>query len=191
MDLGYLVNPTVFLVDTLFSLYVFAVMLRFLFQWVEADFYNPISQFLVKITHPPLRILRRLIPSLGRVDTSSLVLMLILQMLGGYLVFLLQGVDANIAVLSVWAISQLLELFFNVMTFSIIIRALLSWFGSMSYNPASSLLYSLTEPTMRSCRKLIGPVAGIDLSPLIALMVLQVAKMVVLPPLQQTIALLS
>ncbi|WP_327037033.1 YggT family protein [Methyloterricola oryzae] len=191
MDLGYLVNPTVFVVDTLFSLYVFAIMLRFLFQWVEADFYNPISQALVKITHPPLRVLRRFIPSLGRIDTSSLVLMLIVQMLGGYLVFLLQGVSASLAVLSVWALSQLLELFFNVMTFSIIIRALLSWFGSMSYNPASSLLYSLTEPTMRTCRKLIGPIAGIDLSPLIALIALQVGKMVILPPLQQTIALLS
>lgn len=191
MDLGYLLNPTVFVVDTLFSLYIFAVMLRFLFQWVEADFYNPISQFLVKITHPPLRLLRRFIPSVGRVDTSSLVLMLALQMLGGYVVFLLQGVSASVAVLSLWALSQLLELFLNVMIFSIIIRALLSWFGSMGYNPAASLLYSLTEPTMRRCRQLIGTMGGIDLSPLIALIVLQVAKMVLLPPLQQAIALLS
>ena len=191
MDLGFLLNPAVFVVDTLFSLYIFAILLRFLFQWVEADFYNPISQFLVKITHPPLRLLRRFIPSFGRIDTASLVLMLVLQMLGGYLVFLLQGVSASVVVVSVWALSQLLELFFNVMTFAIVIRALLSWFGSMAYNPASSLLYSLTEPTMRQCRKLVGPMGGIDLSPLIALIVLQVAKMVVLPPLQQAISLLS
>ncbi|MBS1211642.1 MAG: hypothetical protein H6R26_258 [Proteobacteria bacterium] len=191
MDAGYLLGPAVFVVDTLFSLYIFAILLRFLLQWVEADFYNPISQFLVKLTHPPLRLLRRFVPSFGRIDTSSLVLMLGLQMLGGYVMFLLQGLSVNVAALSVWALSQLVELLFNVLSFSIIIRALLSWFGSMNYNPASSLLYSLTEPMLRRCRKLVGVMGGIDLSPLIALIALQVGKMVVMPPLQQAIAMLG
>ena len=81
MGANYMTDPVVFLIDTLFSLYILAVMLRFLLQWIRADFYNPVSQFLVKITHPPLRVLRRFIPSVGRVDSSSLLLALLLQIL--------------------------------------------------------------------------------------------------------------
>src|SRR5690606_37749792 len=138
--------PAIFLIDTLVSLYIFALLLRFLFQWMDADYYNPISQFLIKITHPPLRMLRRFIPSVGRVDTASLVLMLGLQMLGGYLIFLLQDTSLTFPALTVWAFVQLLDLLFNVYFFAIIIRAVLSWVNPGSYNPAVSLLYSLTEP---------------------------------------------
>jgi len=190
MDTGYLVSPAVFLVDTLFSLYVFALMLRLLLQWVGADFYNPISQFLVKLTHPPLRLLRRFIPSVGRVDAASIVLMLGLQMLGGYLVFLIQGLNVGAATLAAWSLSQLVELLFNVYLFAIIIAAILSWVGP-AHNPVSSLLYSLTEPVLRVFRRILPPMAGIDLSPMIALIGIQLAKMVILPPLQQLTVMLN
>ena len=95
MNSGYFSSLGVFLIDTLVSLYVFALMLRFLLQWVEADFYNPISQFLVKLTHPPLRYLRRFIPSVRRIDTASLALMLTVQMLADYLVFTLQQISVS------------------------------------------------------------------------------------------------
>jgi YggT family protein len=191
MSPDFLVNPAVFLIDTLFSLYIFAILLRFLFQWVDADYYNPISQFLIKITHPPLRMFRRFIPSVGRVDTGSLVLMLGLQMLSGYLIFMLQDTRITFAALSLWAIVQLLDLLFNVYFFAIIIRAVLSWVSPGSYNPAVSLLYSLTEPLLRFSRRLLPPIGGIDLSPLIPLIGIQLAKMLVLPPLQQLTNLLN
>jgi YggT family protein len=191
MSPDFLVNPAIFLIDTLFSLYIFAVLLRFLFQWVDADYYNPISQFLIKITHPPLRMLRRFIPSIGRVDTASLVLMLGLQMLSGYLIFALQDARITFAALSLWAVVQLLELLFNVYFFAIIIRAILSWVSPGTYNPAISLLYSLTEPLLRFSRRLLPPMGGIDLSPLIPLIGIQLAKMLVLPPLQQLTMLLN
>lgn len=191
MDAGYLVGPAVFLIDTLFSLYVFALMLRFLLQWVEADFYNPISQFLVKLTHPPLRLLRRFIPSIGRIDTASVILMMLIQMLGGYLVFLVQGLSVSPVALAAWSFSQLIELLFNIYLFAIIIGAILSWFGSMAYNPAASLLYSLTEPVLRVFRRIMPPIGGIDLSPMFALIAIQLSKMVILPPLQQMTVLLN
>ena len=187
MSASYLLKPAIFLIDTLVSLYVFALLLRFLLQWVEADFYNPISQFLVKLTHPPLRWLRRLIPSVGRIDTASLVLMLALQGIGGYVIFLLQGIAIQPAALVVWSINQIVELTFNIFIFAIVIRALLSWFGSLGHNPVNSLLYGLTEPVLIFCRRLLPSLSGVDLSPLIALIGLQVAKMIVLPPLQQLI----
>jgi len=192
MSGAYFTSPLIFLIDVLFGLYLFALMLRFLLQWVEADFYNPISQFLVKLTHPPLRLLRRFIPSIGRIDTSSLVLMLTLQMLAGYLVFLLQGISASPLALAVWAVEQLLELVLNIFLFGIVIRALLSWFGSMAYyNPAAALLNSLTDPILGVCRRWLPPMGGIDLSPLLALIAIQVVKMLALPPLQQLVVLLN
>ncbi|HYE34392.1 YggT family protein [Methylocaldum sp.] len=191
MSPDFLVNPAVFLIDTVFSLYIFALLLRFLFQWVDADYYNPISQFLIKITHPPLRMLRRFIPSVGRVDTASLVLMLGLQMLSGYLIFVVQGASITFPALSLWAIVQVLDLLFNVYFFAIIIRAVLSWVSAGAYNPAVSLLYSITEPLLRFSRRLLPPMGGIDLSPLIPLIGIQLAKMLVLPPLQQLTTLLN
>ncbi len=167
---GILASPMTFLIDTVFGLYILAVMLRFLLQLVEADFYNPVSQFLVKITHPPLRILRRFIPSFGRMDTASLVLMFALQMLGDYLVSYLQG-GGQVAVGALAALSfiQLVKLVFNVFIFAIIIQALLSWINPDPYNPVYSLLSDLTEPVMRPCRRLLPPIGGLDLSPIIAI----------------------
>ncbi|AAU92219.1 MULTISPECIES: YggT family protein [Methylococcus] len=192
MDLGYLVNPAVFLVETLFGLYIFAVLLRFLLQWTGADYYNPISQFLVKVTHPPLRLLRRFIPAMGRIDTASLVLMLVLQTVASYLVFLLQGAAAvSVAALAVWSVHDLLDLVFNIFFFCIIARALLSWFGRMPYHPAASLLTSLTEPLLRLSRRLLPPAGGLDFSPLLPLIGIQLARMLILPPLQHLAALLN
>lgn len=191
MSANYLVAPAVFFIDTLFSLYVFAVLLRFLFQWVDADFYNPISQFLIKITHPPLRLLRRFIPSIGRIDTASLVLMLGIQALGGYLIFLLNGAHTTVPALLIWSVAQLLDQLFNLYFFAIIIRSILSWVGQGGYNSAAALLYSLTEPLLRAVRRLLPPIGGIDLSPLIPLIGIQLAKMLVMPPLHHLMMVLG
>ena len=104
MGSTYLTDPIIFLIDTLFSLYILAVLLRFLLQWCGADFYNPISQFLVKATHPPLKILRRFVPSIGKIDTSSLILVLALQMLADFSILLLKGVTINIGALTILSI---------------------------------------------------------------------------------------
>ncbi|MEI7868872.1 MAG: YggT family protein [Candidatus Methylumidiphilus sp.] len=191
MSDSYFSGLGVFLIDTLVSLYVFAVMLRFLLQWAEADFYNPISQFLVKMTQPPLRYLRRYIPSMGRIDTASLVLMLALQVSGDYLIFMLQQISASPASLLVVALGQLLELLYNILFYSILISVVLSWVAPRGYNPATKLLYDLTDPFLGFFRRLLPPMGGIDLSPLVALIALQFAKMAVMPLLQQLIALLN
>ena len=189
---GYLANPAVFVVNVLFSLYILALMLRFLFQLVEADFYNPISQALVKITHPPLRLLRRFIPAIGRVDTASLVFMLALQVLADALVFLLQGGGrVAIGVLIASALVQLVNLAFNVFIYAILIQAVMSWINPDPYNPVYALLTDLTEPILRPCRRLIPVLGGLDLSPLLALVGLQVLKMLIMPPLQKLVLMLA
>jgi YggT family protein len=191
MGASYMTNPVVFLIDTVVSLYILAIILRFLFQWTRADFYNPISQFLVKITHPPLKLLRRIVPSIGKIDTSSVVLALGLQMLANFSILALQGQIPGAATLIVFSFKEIVELVFNIFVFAVFARAILSWFDPGNYNPASSLLQSLTEPLLSLCRKIIPDLGGIDLSPLVALVLLQVAKMVILPPLAELAMLLS
>lgn len=185
MDSSYMTDPVIFIIDTLFSLYILAILLRFLLQWCGAEFYNPISQFLVKVTHPPLRILRRFVPPIGKIDTSSLVLVLVLQMLSDFIILLLKGVGISLAALTILSITQLITLLINIFIFSVFASALLSWLNPGAFNAASSILYSLTEPLLDICRKFIPDLGGIDLSPLAALLLLQLAKMILLPPLHQ------
>jgi len=191
MGSTYMTDPIIFLIDTLFSLYILAVLLRFLLQWCGADFYNPISQFLVKVTHPPLKILRRFVPSIGKIDTSSLVLLLTLQMLADFSILLLKGVSINIGALTILSITQLISLLINVLVFAVFARALLSWVNPGTFNAAASILATLTEPLLDICRKVIPSLGGIDLSPLAALLLLQLAKMVILPPLHELAGLIG
>jgi YggT family protein len=191
MGSNYMTDPVIFLIDTIVSLYILAVVIRFLFQWVRADFYNPISQFLVKITHPPLKLLRRFIPSVGKIDTSSIVLALGIQMVADFSILMLKGVMVSIPSLVVLSFTQLVTLLLNVFIFAIFARAILSWFDPGNYNPASSLLQSITEPLLSLCRKIIPDLGGIDLSPLAALVFLQLAKMMVLPPLNELASLIG
>ena len=185
MGATYMTDPIIFLIDTLCSLYIMAVLLRFLLQWCGADFYNPISQFLVKITHPPLRIMRRFVPSIGKIDSSSLVLMLSLQMAADFSILLLKGVYINIGALAILSMTQLISLLLNVLVFSVFARAVLSWVNPGAFYAAASIVEALSNPILNLCRKMIPNLGGIDLSPLAALLLLQMAKMVVLPPLHE------
>ncbi|WP_031431341.1 YggT family protein [Methylomicrobium agile] len=191
MGASYFTDPLVLIIEALSSLYILAVLMRFLLQWCGADFYNPISQFLVRATQPPLRLMRRYIPPIGKIDTSSLILMLFLQILANFLIGLLQGGALGIGALTLIAIMELINLLFNVFIFSIIARALLSWLNPGRFDAASSILYSLTEPVLNIFRRIIPDLGGIDLSPLAALLFLQVARMVILPPLSQLAALIA
>ena len=103
---NYFTNPLEFLITTLFSLYILAVMLRFLLGVARADFYNPVSQFLVRITNPLLVPMRKVIPSMGKYDTSALLLMFLLQLLALAIVVLLRGGGVPVIALLLAAISS-------------------------------------------------------------------------------------
>jgi YggT family protein len=185
METEYFAQPFQFLIETLFSLYILAVLLRFLLQLVRADFYNPISQFLVKITNPPLKTFRRAIPGLGGIDLASLILAWLLQALKIFLIFLVNGQLLGLLQPLIWAIPQLIEFVLNIYLFAVIIQVILSWVNPGSYNPAIGLLYSLTAPVMRPAQKMLPPVNGLDLSPILVTIVLILLKMLLIPPLLQ------
>ncbi len=181
---GYFSNAGVFLIDVLFGLYIFAVLLRFLFQLVRADFYNPLCQAIVTVTNPPLRPMRRYIPAIRGLDTSSVLLLLALQMLNTWLVALVLGVQPAFGGLLVIAIAELLSKTLWTFLGAIIIQVILSWVAQGAYNPVISVIHSLTEPLLRPARNLIPPLGGIDLSPMAAIIVLQLAQMLLVAPLR-------
>lgn len=182
MDASYLLSPVIFVTDTLFSFYIVIVLLRFLGQWVATDFHNPLFQFAIRLTHPILRPLRRVIPPIGRVDSAAVVLMLALQIVDDALLALLQtGEIADGGQLLLGSLARWLELVLNAWMFMIFVHAAMSWFGTGHYHPAIAFLRDLTAPLLRPARRLLPPLGGVDLSPLLALLALQVIKMLVLP----------
>jgi YggT family protein len=156
-------------------------MLRFILGAVRADFYNPVSQFLVRITNPLLVPMRRIIPSIRQYDTSALLLMLVLQLVSLVIVTMLRGISVPFITLLLVSIGELVILALNIFLFAIVIQVVLSWINPGSYNPINALLYSLTSPVLGPIQRIIPSISGIDLSPLVALIALQVLKMLVLP----------
>ncbi|OGT90809.1 MAG: hypothetical protein A2286_05860 [Gammaproteobacteria bacterium RIFOXYA12_FULL_61_12] len=184
MSNGYLTNPAIFLVQTLFGLYILAVVLRLLFQWVRADFYNPVSQLIVKMTHPVLRPLRRFVPPMLGLDSASLLLAWLLKAIEIALVLLLAGSSYPLWAPLLWSIPALIELTLNIFLFAVIIQAVLSWVSPDPYNPVNSLLHSLTDPILAPLQRLIPPVSGVDLSPMAAIISLYLLEMLLMPPLR-------
>lgn len=184
MSGGYFNNAGVFLVQTLFGFYILAVMLRFLLQWVRADFYNPLVQFLVKITNPPLLPLRRYIPGYMGVDMAAIVLMIALQVVELILVAMLVDQNPQWVGVVVVAFAELLRLLVNVLFWAVIIQVILSWVNPDPINPGVALLDQLTDPIMRPARGVLPPISGIDLSPILVLIALQLLKILVVAPLQ-------
>lgn len=191
MDSSYFTNPLVFLIQVLFGLYLLVVLLRFLLQIVRADFYNPISQFIVKATSPLLKPLRSIIPGFGGLDLSSLMLAWLVKFVEIFLVLLVSGKGIMLIYPMLMAIPGLLELTINIFLFSILIMVILSWISPGGYNTAISLLHSLTEPLVKPARKLIPPMGGLDLSPMFVMIVLVLMKMLLIPPLEHLAQQLS
>ena len=188
MGSGYLANPAIFLIRMVFEFYILLIMLRFLLQLVKADFYNPISQFIVKATSPALIYLRRIIPGLKGIDMASVVLMWVLKSLELILIIALIGLPASIMVFA-WAVPGLIDLVFDVFIYSILIQVIMSWVNPGTYNPAIALISSLTEPVLLPARRILPPMGGLDLSPMFAMIGLYVLRMLLLPPIQQLVGI--
>jgi len=179
----YVNSAGVFLIQTLFSLYILALMLRFLLQWVRADFYNPLVQFLVTITNPPLLPLRRYVPGLMGLDMAAVLLMVVLTMVQWLLILSIGGRDSSLLGLLIFAVAELLRLLFNVFFWAVLIRVVLSWVAPDPRQPAVALIGQITEPVMRPARGLIPPISGLDLSPIVVILALQLLQMLLVAPL--------
>ena len=166
-----------YLIQTALSLYMVAMLLRFLLQLVKADFYNPISQFLVKITNPLVIPLRKVIPGLGGLDLASLLLAVLLQVLAIVALMLLNGLGMpNPLMLIVWSVLGIVGLLVNIYFFALLAMIILSWVAAGSGNPAIALLHQITEPVMAPFRKILPAMGGLDFSPILVFILINVIQ---------------
>ena len=168
------------IIDTVATLYLMIILLRFVLQYSRADFYNPISQFIAKATNPLLLPLRKVIPGWGGLDIASLVLAFVFQALVIFLKGLLAGfVFGNIvslaAVSAILVAGTILKIYF----WALLIMIIASWIAPGSGHPALVLVNQISEPLMKPFRNLLPPMGGLDLSPILAFLVLQVLAIVV------------
>jgi YggT family protein len=168
---------TTMLLNTLVSLAIAAFLLRMILQLVRVDFYNPICQFLVKTTNPLVIPLRKIIPSVGKVDTASLLLALIAQAIGITLLFqIYDGSFPSPLQLIMWSIIGLCSAVLNLYFFAIIGNIILSWVAPGGSHPGTQILHQITEPVMAPFRKLLPAMGGLDLSPIFVFLSINVLE---------------
>jgi len=176
----------IYLIQTFFGLYILVIMLRFLMQAARADFYNPISQGIVKITDPALRPLRKVIPGFRNFDLSSILLALVIQILTIALIFVLYGASIpGPLTLLLWSSLGLFSLTLKIYYFSLIAMVIVSWIAPHSNHPAIMLVHQIVEPICAPARKLLPPMGGLDFSIiLVFVFITLVDSFLVVKPLQ-------
>jgi len=173
-------NSLLFLIKALTDLYLLTYLLRFILQWIRADFYNPLAQFIVKATNPLIVPARRFIPSAGGVDIPTLVVLIILEALATWLLLRVAGTGAlPVGTFALFVLLRLVTLTLWFYSVSILIYVILSWIGQRSYNPIGYILGELNEPILRPFRRALPPIGGLDLSPLLALILIQAILMAI------------
>jgi len=171
---------TILLIASTF--YLTIVLLRFLLQLARADFYNPISQFVVKATNPLLRPLRRFIPGWGGIDGAALVLAVIIQAITFFLILIALNSSIptiNPLTLLSWSVLNVLDLIVKIYFWSVIAVVVVSWIAPQSGHPAIQLVAQITEPVMRPVRSVMPSLGGLDLSPIIVFLILNVISVVI------------
>ncbi|MDQ0126319.1 YggT family protein [Pseudomonas lini] len=174
-------TAAVYVLQTLGSLYLLIVLLRFVLQLVRANFYNPLCQFAVKATQPLLKPLRRIIPSMFGLDMSSLVLAILVQLaLMALTLLLTYGTIGNPLQLLIWSLIGVTALFLKIFFFALIISVILSWVAPGSHNPGAELVNQICEPALAPFRKIVPNLGGLDISPILAFLVLKLIDMLVI-----------
>lgn len=166
-------NPLIFLIDTLFGLYVLVLLLRFILQVVHADFYNPLSQFVWQVTNRPVGLIQRAVPRWRNYDVAALLLALVLVALNIWIDISLAGARIAPLTLLVWSVLKLVAFTLNLYFFSMLIQAIMSWVNPGMPTSASAVLWSINEPLLKPIRNVLPSIGGLDLSPLVVMIAIQ------------------
>lgn len=179
-----------YIISSLGALFLTLVVLRFLLQLFRADYYNPISKAIVKVTNPLLIPLRKVIPGFFGIDFAGIVLALAVQALVLQVVCLVVGLGLiNLVALLLWSALGIFALLLGLYYWGILILIIASWIAPHSGHPALALLHAIVEPIMAPFRKLLPSMGGLDLSPMIVFMVLHVLKNYLVPTLAAAIGM--
>ena len=191
MNGPYFGNAALFLINTLFGIYIVAVLLRVLLQLVRADFYNPFCQVLVRVTNPLVVPLRRVIPPVGRIDMAGVVLTFALKIVQLWLAGKLMGQTVPVPAMLVFAVASLLQTLVTIFTVTIVAQVILSWIDPAGQNPVGGLLRQLNAPLVNPVRRHVPAIGGLDLSPLIVILTLQLASILLVAPVFDLAGLLA
>jgi len=182
MPNNYFVDPLTFLIELLLGLYIGIVALRLIMQWAHWDHRNPLVQFIIRATQIPVKFFRQFIPPLGRWDSATIALLIILTVVKIVLLTGLQSIPINTVLMIRLGLADIFSLFVTLFTASIIIQVILSWITpSNRYNPATPLVSQMNTPLLRPIQRWLPSLGGLDLSPLVALIGLQLLSKLVLP----------
>lgn len=171
-------NALVFIVHSIAQLYLLVLLLRFWLPWLGADFRNPLAQAILRLTSPVVVPLRRIVPPVGRLDTATVLVAFIIEYLVLFILVLITQRTAGLFDLTITAAVNLVLLSIHLFVFAIFVRVILSWVSQGGYNPAIAILHTLTEPVLRPFRRLIPPLGGLDISPVLAIILLLAATMI-------------
>ncbi len=167
------VQAFLYLFDTIIQLFALLILLRILLQLVRADYYNTLVQIIVRFTDPVLKPLRKLIPSIGRMDMAGVVCFVALQALALVLRLVANQAELPWQAIIYLAVQRSVQTVLMTYMVLIIANVLISLFGQRARHPIIPLIYQLTEPVLGRIRKVIPPIAGLDLSPLVAIIGIQ------------------
>lgn len=179
-------NAIQFLVDTVLALYIIVVLLRILLQLTRANFHNPVSHFVRQLTQPVVQPLNRVIPRWQRLDVAAVIFALVLCFINIQIDLYLYPTHVIVqpGLLIGWTVLKLLVLLCNLYFFTILIEALFSWISPGKHTPATAVLWTINEPLLRPVRRYIPDIGGLDISPLVVIIVLQViSRLLPLPGL--------
>jgi len=182
MPSEYLSTPLIFLIEILFGLYIGILALRIIMQWANWEYSNPLVQFIIRVTQLPVKFLRKFIPPLGRWDSATILLIVMLTVVKLLLIGFLQSIPLNFVIVFRWMLADIFSLFITLFTASIIIQVVLGWVTPHNgYNPITPLINRMNAPLLNPIKRLLPPMGGLDLSPLVAIIGLQILAMLVLP----------
>jgi YggT family protein len=162
-----------FIVKTLAQLFLLLLLLRFWLPLLRADFRNPVAQGILRFTSPLVVPVRRILPSVGRLDTATILIAFVVQFLVVVVLLALVNRMADPLPIAVVSVIELATLSLNLFFFVILIRVILSWVAPGNYNPVTALIATLSEPILRPFRRLIPSIGGLDVSPIFAIVLLQ------------------
>ncbi|MBP0047219.1 YggT family protein [Marinobacterium sp. AK62] len=171
-------DPITLIIRTLGELYAFILVLRFLLQLARADYYNPISQAVVRLTQPPVRPLQMLFRPRGRFDASPLVLAVAVKAVTLLIIVSLANISGALTAVQLLAYSVVgvIDSILTIYFWAVIGAVIISWVSPDSPHPAPQLLLQLTEPLFALARKVIPPIGGLDLSPILIFLVIQILQ---------------
>ncbi|SIS43041.1 YggT family protein [Neptunomonas antarctica] len=171
-------DPITLIIKTLGELYIFLLLMRFLLQLARADYYNPISQSIVRFTQPVLLPFQKILPKAGRMDLSPLVVALLVKLGTFAALIMLSGgaIQVDMLKLFIYAVVGLMDSILNIYFWAVIGSVIISWVAPGSFHPAPQLIGQITEPLFKLAQKVLPPLGGLDLSPILIFLAIQLIQ---------------